>query len=175
MAFVFKTKLTVGALAAGSRALRKTLNKKQKRREYINIGEYLILGTAYLFLCYSEMTTGHKILIVTTPTLLGLYLFYQDKINGCLLKLNQLQKIEEILVTFTEEKYTVRSATSQEDRAETYAYSQIQVLTESERYFVLILDSKHFIVLDKEHIREGGPNTFRKFIAQKTGQNVIHV
>jgi len=95
-------------------------------------------------------------------------LIWEDRINGYVAGRRNLKSLDKYVTVFSEEGYR-----SETDLGNTeWKYENINLIAETEEYFVFIFDASHAQLYEKENISGGTVEEFRKFIEKITNKRV---
>lgn len=172
MEFVFDTRYDQKALTAMARILRLTLRKKKSRRSHI----FGIILTAICILIVLPLGENYqfgmnKAVTALVALVLIVVLLFEDRINGYIARRRMLAGTERSCAVFTEEGYTSEVEVGKSE----WSYEKMQLIAETDDYFVFVFSQSHAQVYDKACMTGGSVDEFRKFIERKTGKTVIHV
>lgn len=164
MEFTAETTVDLRAMAALSRASRRTLGRRRSVAIHIFCWVVLVLD---LLLSLLFWLGGD---VPWLNLLLGALLF-EDRINGALGLRLVLPDTRQITARFTEDGYRHTTPVSES----TWHYEQIQAVCETEDYFLLLLSRRHGQIYSKAGFTQGTLEAFRTFIAEKTGLPVPYI
>ena len=173
MEFIFETNYDQKGITAMAKALRKTIRKKRSKRSHI-FGIIIIICAILLSLPdKNEVFVITMNLVVTwiAVAVMAITLLFEDKINGYIARKRMLTGMEKSIVTFKEESYLSETAVGKTE----FYYNNIHTLAESDKYFVFIFNQNHAQIYDKNGLKEGSLEEFRKFITEKTGKEMQRI
>lgn len=167
MAFECKTVYDQKAVETMARALRLTVRKKRSRRSRVLGVVVFALGLGLPFV--GGFSFGFRTVVswLAAAAVAGALLF-EDRLNGRIALGRMLPGTEEARAVFEEEGYSTTTAAA-ESRWE---YGRIDILAESEEYFVFVFGRNHAQVYAKAGLSGGTAEEFRAFLTQKTGKTV---
>ncbi len=169
MSFTIETTVDLRAMAALSRAARKTLGRRRSVAIHIFGWTVLVLDLllTLLLLLGGEVPWLNLLVgLVMLGTLLC-----EDRLNGALGLRMVLPDTRRLTARFTEDGYRHTTPVSES----TWHYEQIQAVCETEDYFLLLLGRRHGQVYRKSGFTEGNPEAFRTFLTEKTGLAVQRI
>ena len=76
--------------------------------------------------------------------------------------------LEKTIVTFKEDTYISENTIGKTE----FYYNNINVVAETDDYFVFVFHPNHAQIYDKKRITKGTVEEFRKFITEKTGKDI---
>lgn len=166
MEFTCKTVYDRRALAAMSRALRKTLRKK------IDGGLKVFAGVVTLVALITILDPAQSLwLRGLYGVLVFLMLFVQwkgDSLNAIFAKRKALPGIEVCRARFTQDYYeTVIAGASTR-----WQYDRVLAMAETSRYVILLLGRNHAQAFEKRCLEPGNVEAFRGFLEQRTGKYI---
>lgn len=170
MEFTFNTVYDQRAVVDMSRVLRKTLRKKRDRRA--RIFGWVVLGLGVLTLIplgeetftldFGTVTTMIAMLVVLVT------LLFEDQIDSWVARKQILRGADQITSVFREESFLSDCEAGKTERR----YDSIDMLAETQRYFVFLFRPRHALLYDKESLTGGTVEQFRTFITEKTGKSM---
>lgn len=174
MEFTFETVYNQKAVTTMARTLRKTLRKKRSRRSHI-FG-WIVLVIAVLLtlpLGDKEFVVNFKTIITWIAALAILVaLLFEDRMNGYIARKRMLAGMDRTTTVFNDESYVTTTSIGKTE----FPYDRnIDLLAETEDYFVFVFDKSHAQVYDKHALSGGTLEEFRKFISEKTKREITHV
>lgn len=169
MEFTAETTVDLRAMAALSRASRRTLGRRRSIAIHIFCWVVLVLDLLLSLLFWLGGDVPWLNLLLGLM-LLGALLF-EDRINGALGLRLVLPDTRQITARFTEDGYRHTTPVSES----TWHYEQIQAVCETEDYFLLLLSRRHGQIYSKAGFTQGTLEAFRTFIAEKTGLPVPYI
>jgi len=166
MEITVKTTYDQNALAAMTKALRKTVRQKQSQRSKIAAIIVIALGVIFAFSA-TEYNLNFfmnllAILVVSAA------LIWQDQISGFVARKRMLPGMVDSTTTFTEEGYHSVTALGKSD----FTYKNIFALAENEEYLAIIFSSSHAQVYDKSGIIDGDYERLAKLLRKKTNLTI---
>ena len=173
MEFIFETMYDQKGISVMAEALRKTIRKKRSKRSHICAILIIILG---IILSMPKNSEEFKItfnFIITWVAIITMVvvLIFQDKINGYIARKRMIAGMEKSITTFKEESYISETNIGKTE----FYYKNINLIVETEEYFVFVFDQSHAQIYDKNGITKGSIDEFRKFITQKTEKEIQNV
>ncbi len=174
MKFTFETEYNHKALTVMAKALRRTVRNKKSKRSHI-IGWLLVVLSVFLIFFTGEKGVFElrKLLNALVAAVLAVTLVFEDRMNGWFAAKRMLKGTEKATAVFdTENPVSFTSRT--EAGISEFFYDRIKAVAETEEYFVFILSLNHAQIYDKSSLSEK-PEDFRRFIAEKTGTEIITV
>ena len=170
MEFIFETDYNQKALTTMAMVMRKTIRKKRSRRSHI-LG-WIILVCALLL----SLPFGNENYVIDKRTIINwlvalaiiMVFLFEDKLNGYIARKRMFSGTETAKTIFNEEGYTSSTKVGKSD----FYYNSINLIAETDDYFVFIFDQSHAQVYDKNRISEGTVEDFREFISEITGKEV---
>lgn len=173
MKFVFETLYDAKGVAVMAEALRKTIRKKKSRRSHI-LAVLIILCAILLSLPGKdetfELTFRFVITWLVVPVMIVTLLF-EDRLNGYFARKRMLTGMEKATATFGEESYISETAVGKTE----FYYDNINVIAETDEYFVFIFTPNYAQIYDKNGMLEGTPEEFRRFIVEKTEKEIQRI
>ena len=171
MEFTFETKYDEKALTALNRSLRKTFRRGRSLRTRI-LGGILAAAVLYVSFGSGEFVFNSTMAVVwMIAAVLILMIAFEDKINGK----NAVKRLKpgtnKVLTTFSEELYRSRTQWNKSK----FAYDGIAHLTETDAYFILLLDANRGQILSKKGLFEGSEEEFRTFMENRMGKTFVRV
>ena len=150
-----------------AKALRKTIRKKHSRRSHI-FG-WLVTALALLLLISSGLAVNSRT-IITSAAILAILsaLLFEDRINGYLAQKRLLPGTERAVTVFSESGFI---STTEIGKSE-WNYDKIEVIADTDGFFVFIFSASHAQLYDKRHLQGGTADDFRRFIEAATGKQV---
>ena len=173
MEFIFETNYDQKGITTMAKALRKTIRKKRSKRSHI-FGIIIILCAIMLSLPEKGeafVITGSLVVTWIAVVVMAITLLFEDKINGYIARKRMLTGMEKSIVTFKEESYLSETAVGKTE----FYYNNIHTLAESDEYFVFIFNQNHAQIYDKNGLKEGSLEEFKKFITEKTGKEMQRI
>lgn len=157
-------------------------NRTFRRRRYLlrrtfllAVGVVSLVSGALLLMIFEKLGAGEKVLAVVAPVAgcfaIGEGLFL-NRLGARASRKQMLAGSSRWDLRFTEEGFTGGNA---DGVRSTYPYSKIQAVYETAAYFLLQIDQRHCVILDKSGFTQGGPAAFRMFIGSKTGKAVQNI
>ena len=169
MEFTCKTVYDHRALAAMSRALRKTLRKR------IDCGLKVFAGVVTVIALITILDPTQSLWVRGLyGILVFLMLFVQwkgDSLNAIFAKRKALPGTEVCRARFVPDHYETVTAGA----ATQWQYDRVLALVETSRYFIFILGRNHAQAFEKRCLERGSEAEFRTFLEQKTGKNVQYI
>lgn len=176
MVYRFETNHDRAALTAIAKCLRKTVLRKKSRRTHI--WGWIVIAWAALLAVMTQkdgFTFDLRAIIVGIAVIAGvLIMIFEDGVNGAISKKNLLKGAECASIVFDPENPAFYVSECAAEKAE-YPYGLILVIAETENYFVFILDEKHGQICDKRALSGGDVDSFRQFIRERTGKEIVPV
>lgn len=154
------------ALAALSRALRRTMRRRRSRLLRLWCGALLALSLLAAWGAWGEW--GSVALDGAVAGLMLAVLLGEDRINAFFAGRSALPGMEESTTRFSEAYYESGIAGA----VTRWQYGKILHLAENGRYLVLILGKNHGQLCDKEGLTGGTPEELRALLEEKTGLTV---
>ena len=173
MEFIFETNYDQKGITAMAKALRKTIRKKRSKRSHI-FGIIIIICAILLSLPDKNeefVITMNLVVTWIAVVVMAVTLLFEDKINGYIARKRMLTGMEKSIVTFKEESYLSETAVGKTE----FYYNNIHTLAESDKYFVFIFNQNHAQIYDKNGLKEGSLEEFKKFITEKTGKEMQRI
>lgn len=170
MRFVFETLYDAKGVAVMAQALRKTIRKKKSRRSHV-LAVIIILCAILLSLPGKDeafVLTFRFVITWIVVLIMVVTLIFEDWLNGYFARKRMLTGMEKSVVIFGEDSYLSETAVGKTE----FYYENINVIAESDDYFVFIFTPNHAQLYDKNGVLEGSADDFRKFIAEKTGKEI---
>lgn len=173
MEYSFETYFDHAALAAMSKALRKTMRK----RKSIFMRVFALFFVAFAVYCSSPLA-GRE--FSTSPSSLVSYLalfllltavLFEDTINALAAQGKHIHKGDEVDAVFRDDAYEIRS----DDGITFWQYHNILYLTETRYFFVFVFDQNHAQVFDKDSLTDATIEEFRVFIENKTQKKIKRI
>ena len=170
-----ETQYNQKAMTAMSKALRKTVRKKNQplhpyprldRRGLFPVPVLLDAETGFFFLL-----TKRSLITLTIAAVLLVFLIWEDSINGYFARKKLAPGTETVKTVFKNSEFI----SSTKANTNTFTYSRINTIAETEDYFVFIYNVSHAQVYDKKHFSGKPLNEFRTFIEQATGKQIVSV
>ena len=173
MNITFQTVYDRKALRTMARALRKTIRKKHSRRSHILGWIIVALGLLLSFLPGENgfVVTGKAVLTWMIVAIMVAALIWEDRINGYFAEKRALPGTKHTAAAFDEEGYT----TVNEAGETRWKYENIQMVAETEEYFVFVLNVNHAQAYQKRSIAGGTVEEFRVFLEKKLGKSVEQI
>ncbi|MBQ2753683.1 MAG: YcxB family protein [Firmicutes bacterium] len=170
MEFIFETLYDQKALSIMARALRKTIRKKHSKRSHIFGILIIILAILLSFKGNTEGFTLTSNFIITwiVIIIMVLALIFEDSLNAFFAKKRALPGTEKAVTTFKEDVYVSETNAGRTE----FFYGNINILAESDGYFIFVFNQNHAQLFDKNNIVQGTSDEFRKFITEKTGKEI---
>lgn len=173
MEFIFETIYNQKSISVMAEVLRKTIRKKNSKRSHIYAILVILLG---IILSFSQGTEEFKItfkFIITwlVIVVMVIVLLFEDKINGYIARKRMITGMEKSTTTFKEDSYITETNIGKTE----FYYKNINILAETDDYFVFVFDQSHAQIYDKNGITKGSIDEFRKFIIQKTEKEIEKV
>lgn len=166
MEFTVQTNYDQKALAAMTKALRKTVRQKQSQRSRIAAIIVIILGVIFA-LSASTINLSFVLNLIAILIVAGA-LIWQDQISGYVARKRMLPGMLNSTTTFTEEGYHSVTALGES----VFSYKNIFALAENENYFVLIFSNSHAQIYDKRGISGGDFQGLAKLLRKKTNLTI---
>lgn len=157
-------------MTALSRAARRTLGRRRSIAVHI-FGWAVVVLILLLSLLLWLGGGGISYLNLLLGLVMLATLLWEDRLNGAIGLRQTLPGSRQVTAHFTGEDYRHITPVS-ESR---WHYDQIQAVCETEDYFLLLLSRRHGQVYSKAGFTRGDPETFRTFIAGKTGLTVQYI
>lgn len=173
MEFKCETVYNAKAMAVMAKAMRKTVRRKHSRRSHVFGWIVLALG---LLLSIVNFLDGDPIgfsAVITwaaMAVILGALLF-EDRINGWVAWKRLLPGTERAAAIFRPDDFDTETDVGKSR----WKYDKIQLVAETDGYFVFIFSPSHAQIYDKAHLSGGTPDEFREFIEKVTGTPVQYV
>ena len=173
MEFIFETKYDPKGISVMAEALRKTIRKKKSKKQRVWAILIIILG---VMLSMPKNIEEFKItfnFIITWVAIITMIvvLIFQDKINGYIARKRMIAGMEKSITTFKEDGYISETNIGKTE----FYYKNINIIVETEEYFVFVFDQSHAQIYDKNGITKGSIDEFKKFITQKTEKEIQNV
>lgn len=173
MEFTFETTYNQKAVTAMAKTLRKTIRKKRSRRAHV-LG-WIVIALALLFtlpLGENEFTFDIRTVITWLAGIIILMvLLFEDSINGYIARKRMLAGTRQGTTIFQDETFTTTTEIGKTE----FIYDKINLLAETDSYFVFVYDKSHAQVYDKGRLSGGTVEEYRKFIAEKTGKEITKI
>ena len=170
--FSFETCYNQKALTVLAKALRKTIRKKHSRRCHIYGWIVVILG---LLLSLSTISSKGftASAVITWLAILAILVatFAEDLLNGLAARGRMLPGSDKVLSEFAEDGYVTTAAAAKTE----WKYDAVTLVAEMPAYFVFVFSKNHAQIYDKSSLTGGTAEDFGRFIAEKTGKDVIKV
>ncbi|MBQ9458570.1 MAG: YcxB family protein [Oscillospiraceae bacterium] len=155
---------------AGLTVLCRAARKKVRRGMRVLRGAVWAVFSVAAALFAFELATGSfhsdDVVLPISAVVLLSFLLLEDRLNAWVALRQMLPGTARSTTVFRDEGYTVTT-----EKTETHwQYDGVTALVESERYFIFFLGKKHGQLFDKRGFRQGDPDAFRVWLAQKTGK-----
>ena len=173
MEFTFDTVYDQKAVTSMARGLRKTIRRKRSRRAHI-FGWILIVLTLLLILPRNGeplVIDGRTVITWATGLFVLIALLFEDKLNAWFARRRMMAGTNHAVSTFTQDSYCSESAAGKTE----WRYENIQQIAEDKNYFTFIFDQRYAQVYDKRTLTGGNEEEFRRFIAERTGQEIQRI
>lgn len=170
-----ETQYNQKAMTAMSKALRKTIRKKQNRR--IHIFGWIIVAFALFLSCWTPeagfvlLLTRRSLITLVISAVLITFLLCEDSINGYFARKRLKPGTEKASTVFKNNEFISRTKSD----ANTFTYGRIHTIAETEDYFVFIYNVNHAQAYDKKHFSGGSLEDFRTFIEHASGKQIVNV
>lgn len=170
MEFTFETVYNQKAATTMAKVLRMTVRKKRSRRTHA-LGWVVIASVLLL-----TLPLGEKEFLIDIRTVITwivgitvlLVLLFEDSMNGYIARKRMLA-ISQGTAVFQDENFIITTEIGKTE----YFYDKIKLLAETSGYFVFVYDINHAQVHDKGKLSDAAVEEFRRFIAEKTGKEVV--
>ena len=174
MSYRFETNHDRAALTAMAKCLRKTVRRKKSRKSH---AWGWIVEAMAIFLLVLSCRDGDGLNVGTTITVvmavvLPIVLIFEDRINGAIAGRSLLKGTEHAVAVFDSENPEFFVSETAVGKTE-FPYNSILVIAETENYFVFILSAIHGQVYDKRALSGGDVDSFRQFICERTGKEIV--
>lgn len=173
MEFKFETAYNQKAVTAMARTLRKTIRKKRSRHAHV-LGWIVIALVLVFTLPLGENEFAFDIRTVITwlaGIIILMVLLFEDSINGYIARKRMLAGSGQSTTIFQDETFTTTTEIGKTE----FIYNKINLLAETDSYFVFVYDKSHAQVYDKSRLSGGTAEEFRKFIEEKTDKAITKV
>ena len=173
MEFTFDTVYDQKAVTSMARGLRKTIRRKRSRRAHI-FGWILIVLTLLLILPRNGeplVIDGRTVITWATGLFVLIALLFEDKLNAWFARRRMMAGTNHAVSTFTQDSYCSETAAGKTE----WRYENIQQIAEDKNYFIFIFDQRYAQVYDKRTLTGGNEEEFRRFIAERTGQEIQRI
>lgn len=168
MQFTIEMTYDPKAMTSMARAMRKTMRRKSNRRTHI-LG-WLIVALA-LLLNWGKALSVQTVVTGLAGLLVFVTLIWEDRINGYLAWKKALPGTEKSSTVFGEEGYQSET----EIGTTQWHYEKIQMIAETEKYFVFLFNKSHGQIYEKRKLSGGSTEEFRSFLQEKTGLEIQKV
>jgi len=166
MEITVQTTYNQKALAAMTRALRKTVRQKQSQRSKIAAIVVLVLGL--IFAVSASEINLNFFLNLLANVVVAAALIWQDQISGYVARKRMLPGMTTSTTTFSEDGYHSVTAVGESD----FTYKNIFAIAEDADYFVLIFSSSHAQIYSKAGISGGDFQALAKLLRKKTNLTI---
>lgn len=160
------------ALLVMNRTANRTFGKRKylfQKIFHIVLGLWCLIAGGLLLLIFGKLDAGERVIAVAAPVigllslLQGLFL---DRLSARASRRMMIEGSRRWTLRFDGEGL---SGENTDGVQSAYPYSRIQAVFETQEYFLLQIDKRHCVILDKSGFTQGTSEDFRRFISEKTG------
>ncbi len=173
MEFMFETIYDQKGISVMAEALRKTIRKKRSKRTHIWAILIIIFAIIISLPQKDEefVIKSNTIITWIVVAIMVVVLIFEDKINGYIARKRMITGMEKSITTFKEESYISETNMGKTE----FYYNNINIIAETEEYFVFVFDQSHAQIYDKKGLKNGTLEEFKKFIERKTEKNIQEI
>lgn len=173
MEFIFETIYDQKGISVMAEALRKTIRKKRSKRSHIWAVLIIIFALIISFPQKDEefVLKSNTIITLIVVAIMVVVLIFEDKINGYIARKRMITGMEKSITTFKEDSYISETNIGKTE----FYYNNINIIAETEEYFVFVFDQSHAQIYDKSGLKSGTLEEFKKFIEIKTEKKIQEI
>ena len=157
-------------------AMNRAINRTTGRRRYlfhkifkIVLGVWCLAAGGLLLLVFDKLGAAERVITAAAPVI-GLW----SLISGLFLDRLSARASRKLMIE-GDRRWTLRfeenglSGENRDGVQSAYPYGKIVSIFETREYFLLQVDKRHSVILDKNGFTQGNCEDFRRFISDKTG------